>query len=77
MPTGDGTGPNGLGPMTGRGAGYCAGSHQPGYLNTWGKRNINQGKRTQQWQTLLLAGLVSGGAYIAYKLANRDDKYNK
>ena len=25
MPFGDGTGPLGLGPMTGRGAGYCAG----------------------------------------------------
>lgn len=25
MPRGNGTGPEGLGPMTGRGAGYCAG----------------------------------------------------
>ncbi|NLG67487.1 MAG: DUF5320 domain-containing protein, partial [Actinobacteria bacterium] len=25
MPRGDGTGPEGMGPMTGRGAGYCAG----------------------------------------------------
>ena len=25
MPRGDGTGPRGLGPMTGRAAGYCAG----------------------------------------------------
>lgn len=30
MPFGDGTGPGGMGPMTGRGAGYCTGYNQPG-----------------------------------------------
>jgi len=33
MPGGDGTGPMGLGPMTGRAAGYCAGYPVPGYMN--------------------------------------------
>ena len=33
MPGGDGTGPLGLGPMTGRAAGYCAGYPVPGYMN--------------------------------------------
>ncbi len=33
MAFGDGTGPMGLGPMTGRGAGYCAGYSAPGYMN--------------------------------------------
>lgn len=33
MPRGDGTGPWGVGPMTGRGLGYCAGFPVPGYLN--------------------------------------------
>jgi len=33
MPRGDGTGPMGMGPMTGRAAGYCAGSGVPGYMN--------------------------------------------
>ena len=33
MPRGDGTGPAGMGPMTGRGAGYCAGYSVPGYMN--------------------------------------------
>jgi hypothetical protein len=33
MPRGDGTGPAGLGPMTGRAAGFCAGYPVPGYLN--------------------------------------------
>ena len=33
MPGGDRTGPMGAGPMTGRGAGYCAGYGAPGYGN--------------------------------------------
>ena len=33
MPCGDGTGPLGQGPMTGRAAGYCAGFSVPGYMN--------------------------------------------
>ena len=38
MPRGDGTGPGGLGPMTGRAAGYCAGYSVPGYMNPYGGR---------------------------------------
>ena len=34
MPRGDRTGPMGHGPMTGRGAGYCAGFDTPGFMNT-------------------------------------------
>jgi len=33
MPAGDGTGPMGIGPMTGRAAGYCAGFAAPGFMN--------------------------------------------
>jgi hypothetical protein len=33
MPAGDGTGPMGMGPMTGRAAGYCAGYGAPGFAN--------------------------------------------
>jgi hypothetical protein len=33
MPFGDGTGPAGMGPMTGRAAGLCAGYPVPGYMN--------------------------------------------
>jgi len=36
MPRGDGTGPMGMGPMTGRGAGYCAGVVAPDYKNCVG-----------------------------------------
>ena len=33
MPGGDRTGPSGMGPMTGRAAGYCAGYPMPGFAN--------------------------------------------
>ena len=33
MPGGDRTGPAGMGPMTGRAAGYCAGYPVPGYMS--------------------------------------------
>ena len=33
MPHGDGTGPQGLGEMSGRGAGFCAGYNVPGRAN--------------------------------------------
>jgi len=36
MPRRDGTGPMGMGPMTGRGAGICAGYAIPGYVNPVG-----------------------------------------
>ncbi|MBN2354685.1 DUF5320 domain-containing protein [candidate division KSB1 bacterium] len=35
MPFGDGTGPMGMGPMSGRAAGYCSGYGAPGYMNRW------------------------------------------
>ncbi len=38
MPRGDGTGPLGMGPITGRGAGYCAGFLTPGSMNSLGGR---------------------------------------
>ncbi|NLS94362.1 MAG: DUF5320 domain-containing protein [Planctomycetaceae bacterium] len=36
MPGGDGTGPLGMGSMTGRAAGYCAGYGVPGFANFYG-----------------------------------------
>ncbi|MBD3343880.1 MAG: hypothetical protein GF401_02315 [Chitinivibrionales bacterium] len=43
MPGGDGTGPGGTGPMTGRAAGYCAGYSAPGYANPVGGRGYGFG----------------------------------
>ncbi|MCX5809800.1 MAG: DUF5320 domain-containing protein [Proteobacteria bacterium] len=47
MPRGDGTGPAGMGPMTGRAAGYCAGFRTPGSMNFapgWGYRGWGRGR---------------------------------
>jgi hypothetical protein len=61
MPLGDGTGPQGLGPMTGRGAGHCAGYSVPGYMNPgygrgfWGRgrgwfgRGAGRGRGFRHW----------------------------
>jgi hypothetical protein len=43
MPRGDRTGPEGLGPMTGRAAGYCAGYNVPGYMNPGSRRGRGRG----------------------------------
>ena len=43
MPRGDGTGPNGMGPMTGRAAGFCAGYNVPGYMNSVAGRGFGMG----------------------------------
>ena len=43
MPGGDGTGPAGMGPMTGRAAGYCAGYPMAGYMNPIPGRGVGFG----------------------------------
>jgi hypothetical protein len=43
MPRGDGTGPNSMGAMTGRAAGYCAGYNVPGFANAPGGRGMGRG----------------------------------
>ena len=40
MPRGDGTGPAGMGPMTGRAAGICAGNDAPGFMSRAGGRGF-------------------------------------
>ena len=44
MPGGDGTGPLGLGLMTGRAAGFCAGYPVPGYMNPIPGRGWSRGR---------------------------------
>jgi len=44
MPGGDKTGPLGAGPMTGRGAGFCAGYDVPGYMNPSFGRGFGRGR---------------------------------
>ena len=54
MPRGDRTGPMGLGPMTGRAAGYCGGYGAPGYTNPipgrgWGRGFGGRGWGRARW----------------------------
>lgn len=44
MPRGDRTGPNGMGRMTGRTAGYCAGYDRPGFANAGFGRRMGFGR---------------------------------
>jgi len=44
MPAGDRTGPRGMGPMTGRAAGFCAGYLVPGYMNPIPGRGFGFGR---------------------------------
>ncbi len=69
MPWGDGTGPLGLGPMTGRRAGYCAGFPVPGYMNPgpyWG-RGFGRGRG---WRRMYYAtGLPGWARFGVYNYA--------
>lgn len=43
MPAGNGTGPMGMGPMTGLGMGFCAGFVAPGYMDLVPGRSFRMG----------------------------------
>jgi hypothetical protein len=54
MPGGDRTGPMGMGPMTGRGAGFCAGFPTPGFMRAglggaWFGRGRGGGRGWRNW----------------------------
>ena len=61
MPGGDGTGPRGMGSMTGRGVGFCSGNDVPGYTvnvpggmrqrgsNNWGTFRGGGGRGRRNW----------------------------
>lgn len=56
MPGGDGTGPQGMGPMTGRAMGWCAGYPAAGFGwgrgrgGGWGRRNVFHATGLTGWQ---------------------------
>ncbi|MBN1977221.1 MAG: DUF5320 domain-containing protein [Anaerolineae bacterium] len=71
MPAGDRTGPRGMGPMTGRRAGYCAGYAAPGYANPmpglglgWGRGR--GGGRGRGWRHMYYATGLPGWARYGY-----------
>ena len=72
MPFGDGTGPRGLGPMTGRGAGFCTGFGKPGFASpmpgypyprgygystpTWPRWGYGFGRGWRRWRSYVYHG---------------------
>lgn len=73
MPGGDGTGPAGMGPMTGRAAGYCAGYGVPGFMNPafgggyWGRgRGGGRGRRNWFYATGLTGWQRAAAGYPAF-----------
>jgi hypothetical protein len=73
MPGGDGTGPAGMGPMTGRAAGFCAGYPVPGYANPVGGRGFGgwgrgggRGRRNWYYATGLPGWARAGYGFPAW-----------
>jgi len=62
MPGGDGTGPMGMGPMTGRAEGYCAGFAAPGFVTGGGGRGFwgRGGGRGRGWRNRFYATGLTG-----------------
>lgn len=74
MPRGDGTGPVGMGPMTGRGVGRCAGYVAEGFVNPvygrgfcgWGRGGGGRGWRNRFYATGLTGWQRAGGNWPAW-----------
>ncbi len=77
MPGGDGTGPMGMGPMTGRGAGFCSGFSTPGYTNFGGRfgMGFGFGRGRGFGRRFFISGLPGWNRY-GYASYSRDDEKN-
>ena len=66
MPRGDSTGPNGMGSMTGRGMGFCAGFNAPGFMNPGFGRGRGFG-RGFAWRARAFQPVIQEPAVITEK----------
>ncbi|MCE5259141.1 MAG: DUF5320 domain-containing protein [Chloroflexi bacterium] len=66
MPRGDRTGPRGMGPMTGRGAGYCASFAAPEYMNPGAGRFVYGGGAGRGWRNQYYATGLPGWFRAGY-----------
>jgi hypothetical protein len=69
MPRGDGTGPMGLGPMTGRGTGYCAGYPYPGFMNPGFRRGYFGWGRGRGWRNWYPTTEIPNQERATYRLS--------
>ncbi len=90
MPGGDRTGPMGMGPMTGRGAGYCAGFAVPGFTNRmfggsfgrgwgrggggWGRRNVFYATGVPGWARAGVGAVGAGAAPSPVQATTREQE---
>ena len=80
MPGGNGIGPTGMGPMTGRSAGFCAGSSMTGYANQGqvrGPGGCRRGQRHRYSTTGVTCRGRFGGNAAPYQMPGQErGKYN-
>jgi len=75
MPAGNGTGPLGLGPRTGRGMGYCAGFGVPGYANPGPRLGLGFGwGRGRGWRWWYRATGLPGWGRFGYPGVSPQDE---
>ena len=62
MPGGDRTGPMGMGPRTGRGAGFCGGAGVPGFISRMGGAFLGRGRGRggRGWRNMFYATGLPG-----------------
>lgn len=72
MPRGDRTGPTGMGPMTGRGMGYCTGCDQPGFASSGSRKMGRRGFR--RFSTFMGFGRGLGRGYYFNQLTKEETK---
>jgi len=73
MPRGDGRGPVGYGPMTGRGLGYCAGFQVPGFANVWTGGGRAMGGHRRGFRNMYYATGLPGWARSGYSPGWQED----
>lgn len=78
MPRGNKTGPTGLGPLTGRKAGYCSGNLVPGLAIGFFRRRMLNGIGRRNGRFSRFVGLIPPVTYVVYrvirKLNNNNDQ---
>ncbi len=76
MPRGNGNGPTGMGPMTGRGMGYCAGNDAPGYASQYGFGSGFGGRRRGNRRMFYATGKPGWARYGAPANANFNSAFD-
>lgn len=76
MPRGDRTGPMGMGPMTGRGTGFCGGFGAPGFMNAVpGRGGMGFGRGRGRGFGMMGMGWRHGWAFQTAQVASQPVSY--